>query len=152
MHLDAETCYRRALADSATDWDAMNTLAMIHREAGRVVEAIQLAESSLELHRRIVGPISEGTLEAMTELATAHQIAGHLGEAIALEVESLRLKRQHQPLGRVARMASLENLAACYEQSNRKPEAETLRQELAGLRAEAKAMIPDADRMKTPEP
>ena len=130
----------------------MNTLAMIHREAGRVVEAIQLAESSLELHRRIVGPISEGTLEAMTELATAHQIAGHLGEAIALEVESLRLKRQHQPLGRAAMMASLENLTACYEQSNRKPEAETFRQELAGLRAEATATIPDADRMKIPEP
>jgi hypothetical protein len=45
---------------------------------------------------------------------------------------------------------SIENLAACYEESGRKPEAEALRRELAELKAKAEKRGPDAGQPKAP--
>ena len=70
-------------------------------------------------------------------MAISYQVAKRIGEAIALEEESLRLKRQHLPPGDPLTVESMENLATCYEQSNRKPEAEALRRELAELKAKS---------------
>jgi Flp pilus assembly protein TadD len=44
----AEACFRRALADSATDWDAMNNLAVaLLRQGRRLDEARALAERAV---------------------------------------------------------------------------------------------------------
>jgi Flp pilus assembly protein TadD len=44
----AESCYRRALADSATDWDAMNNLAIALLRQGRSLEEARgLAERAV---------------------------------------------------------------------------------------------------------
>jgi Flp pilus assembly protein TadD len=44
----AEVCFRRALADSATDWDAMNNLAVaLLRQGRRLDEARALAERAV---------------------------------------------------------------------------------------------------------
>ncbi len=45
--------------------------------------------------------------------------------------------RQRLPAGHPMTVESMENLATCYEQSNRKPEAESLRRELVELKAKA---------------
>ena len=73
----------------------------------------------------------------MTELAISYQVAKRIGEAIALEEESLRLKRQQFPSDHPLIVESMDNLATCYEQPNRKPEAEALRRELAELKVKA---------------
>jgi hypothetical protein len=67
-----------------------------------------------------------------------------------LEKESLRLKQQYLPPGHVMTLESMENLAACYERSNMKPEAEALHRELAKLRS--KAANKDAANPSKPTP
>jgi len=66
-------------------------------------------------------------------------VAGRTGEAITLEENALKLKRQHLPPADPMTIESMENLAACYEKADRKPEAEALRREAAELKAKAKA-------------
>jgi hypothetical protein len=44
----------------------------------------------------------------------------------------------------------MENLATCYEQSGRKPEARALRRELAELKAKAEKQNPGASQPKAP--
>jgi tetratricopeptide (TPR) repeat protein len=122
--------------DLEVGW-AMIDLGNAYRRAGLTNEAIRLGESSLGLLRHVSGPTNEITLNAMTELAMSYRAALRTGEATALEEDSLRLKRQYLPAGHPGIVESIENLAACYDNSGRKQNAETLRQELAALKAGA---------------
>ena len=80
---------------------------------------------------------SRSAAAQMTELAVSLRLARRLDEAIILEKEALHLKRDHLPAGHGQTLKSLENLAACCDLADRKPEAEALRRELAELRARA---------------
>ena len=68
-----------------------------------------------------------------------------------LEEESLRLKRQHLPAGHPGIVESIEaTSAACYEESGRRPEAETLRRQLTELNSNAEKQNPGVAQPKAP--
>ena len=129
----------------------MINLACSYREAGRAEEAVELGQPTLELCRRVFGPTHEDTLNAMTELATL--VPGPPAEPRRpphVEEASLRLKRQHLRAGHPGILESMENLANCFEESGRKPEAEALRRELAELKAKAEKPNPGAGQPNSP--
>ena len=71
-----------------------------------------------------------------------------------MEEAALRFKREHLPVTHRQFHESLDNLAACYELADRKPEADALRRELAELKARTKAQNPGTgpSPVTTPKP
>ncbi|HEY5914291.1 MAG TPA: tetratricopeptide repeat protein [Verrucomicrobiae bacterium] len=124
--------------DNPAAWNGMIGVAASYRATNRLEEAIALNRSALEGFKRTTGATNEYTLNAMTELAITLRMAGNT-EAISLETDALRLKRQYLRKGHPMLLESLDNLAQCYEQCNRIPDAEPLRRELAELKANAKS-------------
>ena len=66
------------------DRQSRNNLAVAHREAGQLAEAIPLFESTLADYERVLGDTYPSTLLSRNNLAVAYQDAGRLAEAEAL--------------------------------------------------------------------
>ncbi len=126
--------------------EATSNLAEIWHEAGRRGEALKLREEVLPVSRKVLGPEHPDTLERMTDLAVSLGAAGRRAEAVALQEQSLAISRRvlqlNQPYQPLALKAALENLADLYDKSERKAEADGLRQELADLKAKVEQKTP----------
>ena len=102
---------------------ARNNLAHAYESAGRLDQAIDLFERTLDDSKRVLGPDDPHTLISRNNLALAYESAGRLDEAIPLFertlTEALRVLGPDDP----RTLASRNNLALAYESAGRLDEA-----------------------------
>ncbi|WP_159625404.1 FxSxx-COOH system tetratricopeptide repeat protein [Actinomyces sp. zg296] len=118
-----------------------NNLAGAYRSAGRLGEAIDIYEQTLEDRLRVLGADHPDTLASRNNLAGAYQSAGRLGEAI--DIYEQTLKESFRVLGadHPGTLASRNNLAYAYQSAGRLEDAidiyeQTLKENLRVLGAD----------------
>src|SRR5262249_58752600 len=105
--------YRRAVgADHPHTLVAVNSLAALLREQGKLSEAELLFRQNLEGYRRSLGPEHANSLKAAILLADLLRQQGKLSEAEPLFREVLALQRKVQPAGHHEIAHSLAGLGA----------------------------------------
>ena len=106
-----------------------HNLAYAYQTAGRLHEAIELFEQTLDDRTRILGPHHPDTLASRNNLASAYREAGRLHEAITLHEQNLedrtRILGPHHP----DTLTSRNNLASAYQAAGRLDEAITLHEQ-----------------------
>jgi eukaryotic-like serine/threonine-protein kinase len=117
---------------------ALNNLADSYHGVGRLAEALTMREEVLPLMRKVFGPDHPYSLLAMTNLVESYRDASRLDEAIKLQEQFVTIERRLLPADKPDLPAALENLAALYDKAGRAADAQTARQELAKLKADAK--------------
>ena len=64
------------------------------RQAGKLDEAVAVAERVLELERRAGGEMTAGVAEALSRLAELHELRGDWGRALARRKEALAVRER----------------------------------------------------------
>ncbi|WP_169806473.1 tetratricopeptide repeat protein [Actinomadura latina] len=89
-------------------------LASAYQDAGRIQEAINLYESTLDSMRRVLGEDHADTLASASKLASAYQDAGRIQEAINLYESTLDSMRRVLGEDHADTLASASKLASAY--------------------------------------
>ncbi|MEV6276272.1 tetratricopeptide repeat protein [Nocardia sp. NPDC051832] len=92
------------------------TLANSHTTAGRVDEAIDLLESSLEIYARVLGPDDPETLTARNNLAAVYHAAGRHDRAVTLHEATLADRERVLGPDHPDTLDSRNNLADSYSE------------------------------------
>jgi RNA polymerase sigma factor (sigma-70 family) len=119
----AEDLERLLGADHPDTLNSRNSLATAYLSAGRVAEAIDSFEQTLDVRRRILGPDDPDTLTLQNNLASAYQDAGRLEEAIQLYALNLQTRERLLGGDHPSTLNSRGNLAAAYRAAGRADEA-----------------------------
>jgi tetratricopeptide (TPR) repeat protein len=103
-----------------------NNLAVAHRAAGRLGEAIPLYERTLADREQVLGDTHPDTLISRNNLAAAYDSAGRLDEAIPLYERTLTDRERVLGDTHPATLMSRHNLAYAYRMAGRLSEAISL--------------------------
>ena len=106
-----------------------NNLANAYQDAGRLNEAIELHQQTLNARTRTLGPHHPDTLGSRDNLACAYREAGRLNEAIELHQQTLNARTRTLGPHHPDTLGSRDNLACAYREAGRLNEAIELHQQ-----------------------
>jgi eukaryotic-like serine/threonine-protein kinase len=121
--------------EHADTLEAVDELANVLLDQGKLAEAEPLLRQNLDVSRRVLGPEHVQTLNALNNLASLLQEQGKLAEAEPLWRQNLEIRLRVAGPDHPDTQAALNNLAGLLHAEGRLAEAEPLyRQSLEGLR------------------
>jgi serine/threonine protein kinase/tetratricopeptide (TPR) repeat protein len=113
----------------ATTLMAMNNLAIVYREFGRLSDAVTLQAETLRLQRATLGPNDRRTLWSFDSLGRAHLAAGDVSNAVQVLKSGLKLWRASFGSDDWDSLAAMQLLAGAYNEDGRPADAEALYRE-----------------------
>jgi tetratricopeptide (TPR) repeat protein len=122
---------------------ALTNLGTFYREAGRLAEAVSVAEEAVERYRVLAGGNPghlPGLAMALTNLGTFFREAGRLAEAVSVAeeaVERYRVLAGGNPAHLPSVAMALTNLGTCYQATGRAGETEEIWEDCLGQLATA---------------
>ena len=120
-------------AEQIAAWQTLNQRVVQAYQAGRVSDAVPLAQQAVALAKSSFGPRDPRTLTSMNNLAEVLQDQGRFGEAEPLLRETLQLRREVLGPRHPDTLTSTNNLALVLADQGRYGEAEPLYRETLRL-------------------
>jgi pentatricopeptide repeat protein len=111
-----------------------NSLAIGHSTAGRIQEAIELDELTLEVRERVLGPEHPDTLANRSNLAVGYLDAGRVDDAIRLDEQTLDVRERVLGPEHPSTLASRNNLAGGYLAAGRNEDSIRLNEQTQELK------------------